>query len=204
MKYFYARVSSRDQNLARQMEAAKQYHIDRVFSDKQSGKSFDRPGYQEMKSLVAAGDEVFIKSLDRLGRNKEETKVELGWFKRHGVVVRILDLPTTMMEFPPGQEWVMDMVNNVLVEVLSAVAQQERETTRQRQAEGIAAMPVVDGRKVSARTGRGFGRPECEFAMEDFEKCRAKQKEGLMTVRECCETLGISRSTWYDRVRKAV
>lgn len=203
MKYFYARVSTRGQNLARQVEAAKEYQVDKVFSDKQSGKDFNRPGYQELKASLVAGDEIYIKSLDRLGRNKEEMKRELAWFKEHGVIVRVLDIPTTMIEFPSGQEWVLEMVNNILVEVLCALAQQEREMIQQRRAEGIAAMPVVNGRKVSAKTGRGFGRPECDVAEEAFQKCRKKQKDGLMTVRECCELLGISRSTWYDRVRKA-
>lgn len=70
------------------------------------------------------------------------------------------------------------------------------------QAEGIAAMPVVDGKRVSVKTGRGFGRPASEIDDEQFEKLAQKQKDGLMTVADCCRELGISRSTWYDRARK--
>lgn len=199
MRYFYARVSTKEQNLARQLASAKAYKdIDRVFSDKQSGKNFIREQYQEMKSVLCSGDEVVVHSLDRLGRNKAEIKEELAWFKEHGVLPRILDLPTTLIEFPVGQEWILDMVNNILIEVLGTIAEQERNTTLKRQAEGIAAMPVVDGVKVSAKTGRGFGRPKCEVDPANFEKVAQKQKDGRMTVSECCKQLGISRSTWYD------
>lgn len=203
MKYFYARVSTKGQNLARQLDAADGVDgVDRVFSDKQSGKSFDRPAYIEMKSVVRSGDEVVVKSLDRLGRNKAETKKELEWFRERGVLVRILDLPTTMIEFPRGQEWVMDMVNNIIIEVYAAIAEQERITIQQRREEGIAAMPVVDGKKVSTKTGRGFGRPKCEVDFDRFAELREEQKQGKITATECCRELGIGRSTWYELCRK--
>ena len=94
------------------------------------------------------------------------------------------------------------MVNNILIEVLGAVAEQERKKTKQRQAEGNAAVAVIDGKRVSVKTGRGFGRPVSEIDDEQFEKLAQKQKDGLITVADCCRELGISRSTWYDRVRK--
>ena len=202
MIYFYGRVSSKDQNLARQLEVAKAYKdIDHVYCDKQSGKDFDRPEYQKLKAVVAAGDEVIVKELDRLGRNKDEIKVEIAWFKENGVDLRILDVPTTLIDFQ-GQEWIRDMVNNILIEVLGAVAQQEREKTNRRQREGIDAMPVVDGKKFSTKKGCAYGRKPVDLG-DDFEKFLKKQKDGLMTVNECCEALGIGRSTWYARVREA-
>ena len=86
-RYFYGRVSSKDQNLARQLESAKKYKdIDQVFTDKQSGKNFDRDGYQAMKAILEPGDEVVIHALDRLGRNKEAIKEELACFKEHCMV----------------------------------------------------------------------------------------------------------------------
>jgi DNA invertase Pin-like site-specific DNA recombinase len=202
MIYFYGRVSSKDQNLARQLEVAKAYkNIDHVYCDKQSGKDFDRPEYQKLKAVVVPGDEVIVKELDRLGRNKDEIKVEIAWFKENGVDLRILDVPTTLIDFQ-GQEWIRDMVNNILIEVLGAVAQQEREKTNRRQREGIDAMPVVDGKKYSTKKGCTYGRKPVELG-DDFEKFLKKQKDGLMTVNECCEALGIGRSTWYARVREA-
>ena len=203
MKYFYARVSTKHQNLARQMDAADSVEgIAERFCDKQSGKTFDRPEYQRMKSVLVEGDEVVIKSLDRLGRNKVEMKSELDWFKRHGVMVRVMDLPTTMIEMPVGQEWVLDMVNNILIEVLGAIAEQERKTTEQRRLEGIAAMPTVDGKKISAKTGRGFGRPKVEVDNSLVQKFFSEQKRGNMTVADCCEALRVSRSTWYSLIKR--
>ena len=195
-RYFYGRVSSKDQNLARQLESARQYkNIDEVFTDKQSGKNFDRKGYLEMRSVLEAGDEVVVHSLDRLGRNKEMIKEELAWFKAHGIVVRILDVQTTLIEFPAGQEWIMDMVNNILIEVLGSFAEQERENIRKRQAEGIAAMPVDEkGRKISKKTGRGFGRQEVsvDLSLLDGE-----------SVSDACKRLGISRTTFYRKTKEA-
>ena len=201
MIYFYARVSTKGQNTDRQLEAAKSYqHIDEIFVDKQSGKNFDRPEYERMKAKVVKGDEVIIKELDRLGRNKDGVKAELEWFKGHGVLVRILDIPTTLMVFPEGQSWVLEMVNNVLIEVMGSIAEQEREKILKRQKEGIAAMPVVDGKKYSTKKGCAYGRKPITLG-DDFEKFLKKQKEGLMTVEECCKILGIGRSTWYARAK---
>lgn len=204
MKYGYARVSSKEQNLARQLEALTTLVPDldeeHIFKDKQSGKDFNREQYVLMKETVVAGDEIFIEELDRLGRNKDEVKSELEWFKQHKITVRVFDVPTTMIDFH-GQEWIGDMVNNILIEVLGAVAEQERKKNHKRQSEGIAAMPVVDGKKVSARSGRGFGRPKSEVDREAFEKIAKKQKEGLISAAEGAKELGISRSTYYNLLR---
>lgn len=199
MIYFYARVSSKDQNLDRQLDAARAYkNIDRIFTDKQSGKNFDRPAYIEMKLSVESGDEVVVKELDRLGRDKNGIKEEIKWFKEKGVTLRILDVPTTLIDFQ-GQDWVADMVNNILIEVLGAIAQNEREKTHRRQREGIDAMSIVDGKRISTKTGRAYGRQSLDIG-DDFQKFLKKQKEGLMTVAECCKELNISRATWYNRV----
>lgn len=201
MIYHYCRVSTKEQNLARQLAVLSAYKVaDEVFCDKQSGKNFDRDEYQRLKSIVRAGDEVIVEELDRLGRNKEAVKEELKFFKEKGVKVRMLDVPTTLNDYP-GQEWVQDMLNNVLIEVLGAIAEQERIKIKKRQSEGIAAMPVVNGRRVSPKTGRGFGREALDIP--DFEKFLKKQKEGLMSITECCRELGISRSTWYKRAAGA-
>ena len=152
--------------------------------------------------MLQNGDEVVIHSLDRLGRNKEMIKEELAWFKEHGIVVRILDVPTTLIEYPAGQEWVMDMVNNILIEVLGAFAEQERENIRKRQAEGIAAMPVDEnGRKISKKTGRGFGRQEKQ--PENFAEVLNKQRAGEITLTEALKLTGIGRTKWYELAREA-
>ena len=178
MKYFYARVSSKDQNLDRQLELSGD--CDRVFTDKQSGKNFERKGYQELKSIVKSGDEVFVKELDRLGRNKEQVKNEIQWFKDNGVILRIMNVPTTMIDFQ-GQDWIRDMVNNILIEVMSSIAEEERVKIKTRQQEGIA---------VAKEKGVKFGRPERE--MTDVRH----EGEG---VREYCRRVGISTSMYYRK-----
>ena len=202
MIYFYARVSTKGQNTDRQLEAAKEYpNVDEVFVDKQSGKNFNRPEYERLKAKVVKGDEVIVKELDRLGRNKDGVKAELEWFKEHGVLVRILDIPTTLMVFPEGQSWVLEMVNNVLIEVMGSIAEQEREKILKRQEEGIAAMPVVDGKKYSTKKGCFYGRKAIDVG-DDFEKFLKKQKDGQLTVSQCCAALSISRSTWYAKAKE--
>ena len=204
-RYFYGRVSTKDQNLARQLESAKQYKdIDHVFTDKQSGKNFNREGYQQMKAVLASGDEVIVHALDRLGRNKEAIKTELAWFKEHGVVVRILNVPTTLIEYPEGQEWLMEMVNNILIEVLGAFAEQERENTLKRQAEGIEAMPVDErGRKISTKPGkegRTYGRKEKR--PENFEEVLNRQRAGEITLKEALKLTGVGRTRWYELAKE--
>lgn len=198
MTYFYNRVSAKDQNLARQLAEAKAYkNVDEVFCDKQSGKTYDRPEYERLKSIVREGDEVIVKEMDRLGRNKAATKEEIQWFKDHGIILRILELPTTLIDFN-GQEWIQEMINNMLIEVLATIAEQEVKKIDRRRAEGIAAMPVVNGKKVSLKTGRTYGRQSLEIP--DFEKFLEKQKRGEIAVTECCKALNISRGTWYNKV----
>jgi len=195
MTYHYCRVSSADQNLARQVDALTEYkRADKLFSDKASGKDFEREGYQRLKSEVQRGDELIIKELDRLGRNKEEIKAELKWFKDNGVIVRVLDVPTTLMDFK-DQSWIQDMINNILIEVLGAVAEQERKKIKRRQQEGIKA-------KKDRGEWDDYGRPKKEMDMNAVSDFREKIKKGEMTVTECCKQLGISRRTWYNRIKE--
>lgn len=202
-RYFYGRVSSKGQNLDRQLASAKNYrdHYDRIFTDKKSGKNFERKEYNEMKTIVERGDEVVIHALDRLGRNKEGVKQELAWFKEHGVIVRILNVPTTLIEYPEGQEWVMEMVNNIIVEVLGAVAEQEREDMLIRQAEGIEVMPVdEEGYKISKKTGKRFGR---EIKRPDnFKEVYERQQRGELTLKEALAEVGVGRTRWYELVKE--
>lgn len=142
--YYYARVSSKEQNLDRQLAAFASLGASErdIITDKESGKDLNRSGYTALKTaLLRSGDTLVIKSLDRLSRNKADIKNELQYFKDHDIRLKVLDLPTTMIDYPAGQEWVLDMVNNILIEVLSSIAQQERLTIHQRQQEGIVLLP---------------------------------------------------------------
>lgn len=188
--YYYARVSSKEQNLDRQLAAfASLGASDReIVTDKESGKDLNRNGYIALKTaMLRRGDTLVIKSLDRLSRNKTDIKNELQYFKENGIRLKVLDLPTTLMEFPEGQEWVFDMVNNILAEVLASIAQQERITIRQRQEEGIAAAKAK---------GKRFGRPQI-IKPENWNEVIEKWESGEITAVEAMCQTGLKRSTFY-------
>lgn len=195
-KYGYARVSTKDQNLERQLVELRKYVEDErdIITDKESGKNFDRPGYRSLRdTLLRRGDTLIVKSLDRLGRNKEQIKSELEHFKREGIAVHILDLPTTMAEWPKDQAWVQDMINSVLIDVLSAFAEQERVTIRQRQAEGIAA---------AKSAGRHLGRPKAKFP-SGWAEVYALWNSGSITAVQAMDRLSLKKSTFYKLVKAA-
>lgn len=183
MKYYYARVSTKEQNLERKLETAKELGIENVYADKASGKDFDRIQYQKLKEVIQPGDELYVKELDRLGRNLDMIKEELDYFRKKGVILRIMDVPTTMCDMP-GQEELMKMLNNIIIEVIGTIAQQERRKIRQRQREGIDCMPKDKDGKII-----GYGRKRKEIS-------EPLQYEGE-TVKQACARLGMSRSAWY-------
>lgn len=188
--FYYARVSSREQNLDRQLAAFAALGASErdIITDKESGKDLDRHGYTALKTaLLRRGDTLVIKSLDRLSRNKADIKNELQYFKDNGIRLKVLDLPTTMMDCPAGQEWVWDMVNNILIEVLGTIAQQEREMTHSRQAEGIAA---------AKSKGVTFGRPKAEKP-DNWSAVMELWDSGKITAKKAMEMTGTKRTTFY-------
>lgn len=203
----YARVSSREQNLDRQLVALRQYvPEDMIVTDKTSGKDFNRLGYQSLKvgiGKLVQGDTLYVKSLDRFSRNKEEAKKELQYFSSIGVRVKILDIPSTMTDISEGQEWILDMINNILIEVLTSISENERLTIRSRQAEGLAAMPVdrASGKKISKKTGRCIGRPPIQFPAE-FEEYYQKWKLKELTAVAAMKALGLKSNSFYKLVHQ--
>ena len=192
--YYYARVSSKDQNLDRQISAFLAIGATEreIITDKESGKDLDRPGYQALKNaMLRRGDTLIIKSLDRLSRNKADIKNELQYFKKNGIRLKVIDLPTTMMDLPEGQEWVFEMVNNILIEVLGTIAEQERATIKQRQAEGIAA---------ARQKGKKFGRPAI-VRPANWNETITQWTAGKITAVEAIRLTGVKRSTFYQLVR---
>lgn len=203
----YARVSSREQNLDRQLIALRQYVPDEmIVTDKASGKDFNRPGYQSLKvgiGKLVKGDTLYLKSLDRFSRNKEEAKKELQYFSELGVRVKILDIPSTMIDIAEGQEWILDMINNILIEVLTSIAENERLTIRSRQAEGLAAMPIDEGsgKKVSKKTGQCIGRPPIPFP-DNFEEYYSKWKNKELTAVATMKILHLKPNSFYKLVHQ--
>lgn len=190
----YARVSTKEQNLDRQILILKEHGIEErnIIVDKESGKGFERQGYQALKNtMLRSGDTLLIKSLDRLSRNKSDIKKELEYFKEHGIRLKVIDLPTTMLELPEGQEWVFEMVNNILIEVLGTIAEQERMSIRQRQAEGIAA---AKARNVE------LGRPKAQKP-DNWESVITEWKAGKITAVEAMQQTGTKRTTFYKLLK---
>lgn len=197
--YYYARVSSTGQNLARQIEAFKTYGAsDReIVTDKQSGKDMDRPGYQALKNtLLRNGDTLTITSLDRLSRNKNDIKEEIRWFQEHGIRLRVLNIPTTLRDAPEGQEWVADMVTNILVEVLAAMAEEERRNIRNRQAEGIAA-------KRNRSDWKDYGRPHVQVP-DNWHQIMQQWRAGEITAVEAMRLTGVRKTTFYKLAKGVV
>lgn len=188
--YYYARVSSKEQNLDRQLAAFRALGAQEreIVTDKESGKDLDRAGYQALKNaMLRRGDTLVVKSLDRLSRNKCDIKNELQFFKDNGIRLKVVDLPTTLMDLPEGQEWIFEMVNNILIEVLGTIAEQERETIRRRQAEGIAAAKA---------SGKRLGRPGITFP-DNWKEVYTAWKAGKITAKEAMERTGTKRTSFY-------
>lgn len=193
----YARVSSKEQNLDRQIDELKKYvpnPVD-IITEKQSGKDFDRPEYKKLRMMMRSGDTLYLMSLDRLGRNKLEVKQELENLRAAGVNIRILDIPTTMMDFGQYgdmQRGIMEMVNNILIEVLSTIAESERRTIRKRQAEGIAA---------ARARGKHLGRPQVEFPNNWIAVYQRWQDKEITAV-QAMEELDVKKTSFYNLVRR--
>ncbi|KAA0756025.1 recombinase family protein [Bacillus sp. BF2-3] len=194
INFGYMRVSTKEQNLDRQYEALKNYVTDKdyIYSDKASGKDMERKGFQDMLKAIRKGDTLYIKSIDRLGRNKELIKDYLEQFKKKGIRVKIIDIPTTMQDRPQEEEWVIDMINNIIIEVYTSMAEQERQNIKQRQAEGIA---------VAKKDGKHLGRPVMELP-EEWNKLYKEWKAGKITAVAFMDTIGMKKATFYKKVKE--
>jgi DNA invertase Pin-like site-specific DNA recombinase len=199
------RVSSNEQNEARQLKAFRECgeEIDEIFGDKMSGKSMNRPDYQRMLGLLVPGDLVIFSSLDRMSRNYEDIAHEWEYItKVKGADILILDM-ADLLDTRKSKDLLGTLISDLVVRLLGYVAQTERENIRKRQKEGIAAMPVDEnGKKISKKTGRGFGRQEKR--PENFAEVLRKQKSGEISLAMALELTGVGRTRWYELAREAV
>lgn len=204
--YAYERVSSKDQNLERQETAIRNFRPNisdaNIFKDKVTGKTFDREHYNEMKIILehlskvnATNDliEVVFEEMDRLGRDKESIKKELQWYKDRGIYIRILELPSTLVDIDSNNKWVMDMVTNILIEVYATMAQQELEKRAKRQTEGI-----IEAQK----KGIKFGRQPIQLNESEFMTVYNSWKAAEINARQAMNILGIKPNTFYRRVKE--
>lgn len=193
MIFGYVRVSGLDQNEDRQLRAMGEKQIPRqnIFTDKQSGKDFERPQYQKMVKKMKAGDLLYVLSIDRLGRNYEE--IQRQWrilTKDIGIDICVLDMP--LLDTRNGKDLMGTFIADLVLQILSFVAQSERENIKKRQAEGIAA--------AKAR-GVKFGRPEVPTP-DGFAKHIARWEKGQITTAEALKLTGLSKSTFYRKLRE--
>ena len=188
--YGYARVSTKDQNLDRQLIALREFGIDDrdIIREKASGKSLNREAYQTLRNqLLREGDTLVIVALDRLSRNKLHIKQELEYYRGRNIRVMVLDMPTTLCQVNEGQEWIIEMINAILVEVLASLAEQERVKTLTRQAEGIEAAKLQ---------GKHLGRPKSKIP-EGWDNIYMLWKSGEITAVEAMKRSGLKKSTFY-------
>ena len=162
-----------------------------IIREKASGKTLDRNLYQTLREqLLREGDTLVVTSLDRLSRNKIHIKQELEYYRSHGIRVMILDMPTTLYQANDGQEWIIEMINAILIEVLASMAEQERIRTLTRQAEGIAAAKLQ---------GKHLGRPRMQVP-DGWDEIYKLWQAGKITAVEAMRRSGLKRSSFYKLV----
>ena len=193
MEYGYARVSTIAQNLDRQLDELIKIGIDetRIYTDKESGKDFERKNYKRLLKKLKPGDVLFIKAIDRLGRNYNMILDEWRTLtKEKGIDIVVIDMPLldTRIE---GKNLVGKFIADVVLQVLSFVAQNERETMRQRQAEGI---------RMAKLRGVKFGRPPKDIP-DGFKEIVKLYKQGKITSSKACELSGLTRGTFFRKLK---
>ena len=204
-RYGYHRTSTREQHLDRGIAEITAYceqnqlELERIFTDQQTGKNFNRPRYQVLKEdVLRSGDELIITEVDRLGRNKRDTLKELQYFRDNNIRVKILELPTTLMDISKLDnsmaQMLMETVNNMLIELYAAMAQAEIEKKEKRQREGIDA-------KKARGEWADYGRPAV-MSIEDFAAEYQKVLSGEIKPFELMKKLGMSKITYYRYVKK--
>ena len=200
--YFaYARVSTEEQELERQIQAIKMYcpeiRENNIFIDKATGRNFERPNYQMMKGIIERmateenPAELIIEEFDRLGRDKKLIQEELRWFKEHHTRVRILNLPTTLVDIPGDSSYLLEMVQNILIEVMGTLAEEELRMRKKRQMEGI---------EIARQKGKYKGRKPIHIDERAFIDKYSRWKKGEITAVEAMRLLEIKANTFYRRV----
>lgn len=195
-QYAYIRVSTKEQNIDRQILALEPYHIPKrnIYCDYQSGKDFERPAYRKLMKKLKAGDLLIVKSIDRLGRNYNDILVQWQYItKEIKADIMVLDMELLDTRQKAGN-LTGTLIADLVLQIFAYVAQTEREFICQRQAEGIAA---------AKRNGKKFGRPEKEMPEQFKEICR-RCEQGEISIRQAADLLGISHTTFYRRYRKMV
>lgn len=191
--YGYVRVSTIDQNEERQMVEMRRVGVseERIYKDKLSGKDFNRPNYKKLLRKLKKGDLLYILSIDRLGRNYEEIQSQWRYLTREKEVdISVIDMP--LLDTRNGKDLMGTFLADIVLQVLSFVAQNERENIRKRQAQGIAAAKA---------NGMKFGRPMIQVP-DNFPQIVDRWEKGRIKVGEAAKLCGMCESTFYNRLRE--
>lgn len=195
MKYAYIRVSTKSQNIDRQyLELSKYVTKNNIFIDRESGKDFKRLNYQKLRQRLTKGDELYIKSIDRLGRNYNLMTEEFRYLaKEKGVIVYILDMPfISSFNNDSIDKTLRTFIIDVILQILSFVAENERKNIKERQKEGI---------KIAKMQGKHLGRPRINIT-DDFKDIVHKVNNKNIKLREALKILNISKTTFYKYKKK--
>lgn len=191
--YAYVRVSAIDQNEARQLRALQELNVPRenVFMDKQSGKDFNRQNYRKLLSKLQAGDLLYVLSIDRLGRNYKEIQNQWRYLtEEKGVDICVIDMP--LLDTRQYKDLLGTFISDIVLQILSFVAESERNNIRKRQAQGIITAKAK---------GVRFGRPETRTPA-NFPQLVKRWREDKISLSSLLETCKMSRATFYRRVRE--
>ena len=200
----YVRVSTKEQNENRQIESLKEFGINErdIFIDKATGKNFDRPEYETLKRMLRPGDTLVVHEFDRIGRNKRMILKELQYFKDNHIRIKALNIPTTLIDPPKGQELIMETINNIIIELYTMMAQQEIESREKRQMEGIRTMPIgKDGKRYSIKSGNSVGRPPAEYP-DNWDEVYKRWKNGDIKAIEAMNILKLKKTTFYKLAKQ--
>lgn len=192
-KFGYIRVSSKDQNEGRQLEAMKKLGLSErdIFMDKQSGKDFERAQYQLLKRIIRKNDVLYIHSLDRFGRNKEEILNEWNDITKNiQADIVVMDMP--LLDTTQYKDSLGTFIADLVLQILSWMAEEERDRIRKRQREGI---------DVALQNGTIFGRPKVTVT-EEFKEAYASWKSGEITAVKAMQEIGVKKTTFYKLVRE--
>jgi len=204
-RYGYHRTSTKEQHLDRGIKEIENYcnsnnlELEKIYTDQQTGKNFNRPRYQVLKEdVLRSGDELIISEVDRLGRNKQDTLKELQRYRDNGIRVKILELPTTLIDISKMDnsmaQMIMETINNMMIELYAAMAQAEIEKKEKRQKEGIQA-------KKDRGDWDNYGRPAV-MLLDEFGIEYQKVLDGELKPFELMKILDMKKATYYRYINK--
>ncbi|WP_277668779.1 recombinase family protein [Caproiciproducens galactitolivorans] len=193
--YAYIRVSTKEQNLSRQLDAIKECGIEinerDIFVDKCSGRDFNRPEYLLLKRSIRKGDLLVVTSLDRLGRNKTEILHEWEWMINNGIDITVLDMPILNTRKYRELDGIGELISNLVLQILTWLSQEELKNIKERQKTGIES---------AKKRGVKFGRPK--IIPNNFEEVYHRWVNGKITAVKAMELTGLKKNTFYNRVKE--